>query len=200
MFHGIKGAIVGEHHDCVTAAEHHNHDTHKEYRKGSESPEDDDARFCQSKQGNCRALGQNSVGEVPELHDSQAHVEAEEVEGLLVPEADAGLSPHAVVVHFVLAGATGAAVIDPWKLVVVADGAVLVDWGVELVLEFLGLGGLGAQFGQFGRGVADADGLDVAPETHEDVQVGQQGHVVRFLVVEDELEVLPSPSGTWVSR
>lgn len=105
-----------------------------------------------------------------------------------------------MVVHFVLAGATGAAVAYPWKLVIAADGAVFVDWGVELVLEFLSLGGLGAQFGQFGRGVADADGLDIAPEAHEDVQVGQQGHIVRFLVVEDELEVLPRPSGTWVSR
>jgi hypothetical protein len=55
------------------------------------------------------ALCNNSEGEIPELHDSNGHIEAEEVEAFLVAVSDTGLRPYAVMVHFVLALVAAAA-------------------------------------------------------------------------------------------
>ena len=55
-------------------------------------------------------LSEDSDCEVPELQDSDGHVEAEKKEGFLVFVSDAGLGPDAVMVEFVDASATGATV------------------------------------------------------------------------------------------
>ncbi len=40
--------------------------------------------------------------------------------------------------------------------------------------------------------VADSYGLEVAPQAHEDVQVGKEVHVVGFPIIEDRVEDLTS--------
>lgn len=142
----------------------------------------------------------HSDSEVPKLQDSQCHIQAKQVERFLIPESNASLSPYAVMVHFILTRSTGAAVVDSWKFEIFAQIAILISRRVELVSKFLRRRSLQSQFRQFGWLVPSPDGLAVAPQTHEYIDIGQYCHVVTFLVSQEHLEVLHSGLDTCVSR
>jgi hypothetical protein len=105
-----------------------------------------------------------------------------------------------MMVHFILATSASAAVVDSRKFEILAQIAILVGWGVELVCKFLRRRSFQSQFRQFSWRVPSPDGLPVAPQTHEYIDVGQYSHVVTFLVPQDYLEVLSSRLDTCVSR
>ena len=125
----------------------------------------------------------DSEGEVPKLYYSDGHVEAKEVEALVVSEADAGLSPNTMVIHLVLTSSTGAAVRYSWKFVVVTFLARFSCYGVGVVKKFLTASILLSNVRQFDWCVAQLDGSVVAEQTHEDIEVGEPGHVLGFIVV-----------------
>jgi hypothetical protein len=86
----------------VSNAKGDNHYAHQSSRKASHSPQRIDSRFeCAKEVAVGHKQGSHSECRVPELNDSDGHVEAEEVEGALIAVTDAGLSPHAVVVQLV---------------------------------------------------------------------------------------------------
>lgn len=55
-------------------------------------------------------------------------------------------------------------------------------------------------FQQFRHFVANTYGLGIAPKAHEDVEIGEECHVIGFFIVKDVLKVLASAECTWVSR
>ena len=83
------------------------------------------------------SLVDDSEGEVPELQYADGHVKAEKVEALEIAVANAGLSPAAVVIHFILTFSTGAAVMNSGEFIVFADGTIFVGGGVSVVIELI---------------------------------------------------------------
>ena len=58
--------------------------------------------------------------EIPKLADSNCHIEAEQIEAFIVSQANTGLSPHTMMIHFVLALSTSTTMRYSWKFIVVA--------------------------------------------------------------------------------
>lgn len=81
--------------------------------------------------------------------------------------ADAGLSPHAVVIQLIDAASTRTAVGVPRALPVIA---LIAPFAVVEIVRF------GVLLLQLFHVVADAHGLEVAPQTHEHVEVDQCTH------------------------
>ena len=98
----------------MTNSQHNNHDSNKESREGSEYPDEKNSRFCELKYADS-FLMKYSIGKIPELEDSDGHVEAKEIETLNISKSDAGLCPNAMMIHFILAGAASTAMMYSWK-------------------------------------------------------------------------------------
>ena len=106
--HAIKGAVVGQDHEGVADEEHDDHKPHEQGREGSERPNDGHS-WLHHIQNRKRPFPQNPHSEVPKLQHSDRHVEAEQVEALLVANSDTSLRPYAVMIEFVDADPTRAA-------------------------------------------------------------------------------------------
>jgi hypothetical protein len=176
----------------MACPQHHNHYTDDSSRKTCKTPKNVDSWFEDTEEmAVVRKGGRHSQRGVPELKDTDGHVEREKVERLLIAVTDAGLRPNAVVIQFVYTFSAATAVGHPWYFVVVTFLTIFL---VEVVVRdsFLLL--------QFINITADAHSLNVAPETHKDVKKCKVAHDVSFGVREERVEVLNERTGTWVYR
>lgn len=92
--------------------QHNDHQPNKKGRKSSESP-NDCYSWLHHLQNRKRPFPQNPNSEVPKLQHPDRHVEAKQIEALLIADADASLRPYAVMIEFVDANPTGTAMRNP---------------------------------------------------------------------------------------
>ena len=78
-----------------------------------------------------------SISKIPKLKHSNGHIEAKQEERFKITIADTSLSPDTVMIHFILAFATGTTVMNSWKFVIFANGAIVMGGGVRVIKEFL---------------------------------------------------------------
>jgi hypothetical protein len=114
---------------------------------------------------------ESPVSRIPELKNSNCHVHAKEIKWFLIAVADASLSPHAVVIQFVNALTTAAAMGDSGILVVFTKLAVpfisLILWIVNFIFNTL----QHWKLFQFFHFTFDSHCLEIAPQTHKDIEV-----------------------------
>ncbi len=80
--------------------EHDDHESYEKGREGSDGPYDHHSWLHQLQHWSC-LLVHHSNCKVPKLEYPDGHVQAEQVECLLVGDSDASLSPHAMMIQFI---------------------------------------------------------------------------------------------------
>lgn len=115
------------------------------------------------------------------MEDSDCHVKAKQIEWSLVAVANAGLGPHAVMVKLINAFSAGTAVRVAWSFPIIAFitpfRIVQIVWFRIFFLEFVHM-------------AVDSHGLNVAPETHEHIEVAKICHQLSLEVTNQGVEVL----------
>lgn len=111
------------------------------------------------------------------MNDAYRHVKTEKIKAFHILETYTGLSPNAVMIHFVLASPTSSAVMDSWKFVIITDSASFVSCSVSMIMKFLSLKVFALDFVKLRDCVVDTDSLEIAPEAHENIEVGKDSHI-----------------------
>lgn len=152
----------------MTNAKADNHDANQASREARDNPENIDPwlKYSQDIAVGIHE-GESPHCGVPKLEDSHCHVEAEEIKGPLVAVANAGLRPHAVMVEFVDALSTCAAMGNAWTFPVVTLLA------PPLVVKIVGSDALLLKFAHM---AVDPHCLEVAPQTHKHIEIREVSH------------------------
>lgn len=176
FFHWVKSGAIGANHQAMRNGQTNDHEPDYSCRKASDSPQDIDTWLEDTKEMRLTASSHNrdcANSRYPKLRDADSHVETKPDKWPLIAMSDTSLSPHAVMVKFVDALATRAAMRDSGQFVVVTPIAVSACQQVFRV-DNLAADSLDVkELWEFGHLVTDAVCLDVAPETHNDVEPSQ---------------------------
>lgn len=116
-------------------------------------------------------LTQYTDTKIPELKHSKHHIEAKKVKSFLIAKTNTSLSPHTMVIHFEDAFSTGSAMRYPGRLGRSTKITVKRSRTVGFIEKFLGFTFSYGCFLQMSDFVRSVYGGEVAPETHENVEI-----------------------------